>query len=107
LFARTPPPPIDTVVAPLCAFWRLKPVLPLLTTVGIVTAISEALRPGVGSASSCVRSRTVPWDALDVSISGDAPETVTDSSIAPTSMTVSSVTNCWVAIVRPSRSNFL
>ena len=70
-------------------------------TVGTVMPIRNALRPGAGSGSSVCRSSTPPVDAVDVSISGDWPVTVTISSIAPTSSVTSSVTNCCVPTTIP------
>ena len=64
----------------------------------------NALRPGDGSVCSAAESSTVPVEALEVSMSGAAPVTVTFSSIAPTSNVRSSVKNCCVPMRMPARS---
>ena len=70
-------------------------------TVGTVMPMRNALRPGAGSAWSVCRSSEAPVDAFDVSMIGDWPVTVIDSSIAPISSLTSSVMNCCVPTVRP------
>ena len=74
-------------------------------TVGTDAAIMKIFRFKAGRDSSVFWSKTSPVDALDVSISGAAPVTVTVSSRAPTSRITSSVMNCCVPIVSPLRSN--
>ena len=67
-------------------------------TVGIVTPIRKALRPGAGRVSSTSRSSVPPVEAFEVSMSGAAPVTVTVSCSVPTSSAMSMVRNCWVPI---------
>src|SRR6516225_7457335 len=64
----------------------------------------NAFRPGEGSVSSEKESNTVPWDALDVSISGTSAVTLTASARAPTSSFKSRMTNCCVPTRMPSSS---
>ena len=73
-------------------------------TVGTVTPIMKAFRPGAGRLCSAWESITVPVDAFDVSISGASPVTVTFSVIAPTSIVRSRVRNCCVPMRIPPRS---
>jgi len=63
-------------------------------TVGTVTAKRNAERPPLGSDSSCLALMIAPVEALDVSMSGDSPVTVTVSCIWPTASSMSSVMNC-------------
>ena len=73
-------------------------------TVGTVTANRKADRPPVGSSCSCVESMTAPVEALDVSMRGACPVTVTVSWSVPTSSVMSSVTNCCAPIRTPRLS---
>ena len=63
-------------------------------TVGTVVPIMNALRPGAGSVCRAAESSTVPWEAFEVSMTGDCPVTTMFSSSAPTSRVRSSVMNC-------------
>jgi hypothetical protein len=66
-----PPPPIEISDALVWSCCRLNCGSPFGMTVGTVTPMRKALRPGAGSVSSACRSSTPPVDAVDVSISGD------------------------------------
>ena len=66
-----------------------------------VTPIRKALRPGAGRVSSTSRSSVPPVEALEVSMSGAAPVTVTVSCSVPTSSRMSRVRNCWVPMRTP------
>ena len=86
---------------------RFQCAFPLVCTVGWRFAIRKTLRPAVGIDSNDFVSRTSPVDAFAVSMSGDSPMTVIDSSSAPTSRITSSVRNCCVPMRKPLRSNVL
>src|SRR5207249_10299473 len=76
-------------------------------TVGTVTPIMNALRPGAGNVCNDSVSSPVPVDALEVSINGTSAVTLTVSATAPTSSFKSSVTNCWVPMRMPVWSKAL
>src|SRR6059036_1112372 len=76
-------------------------------TVGTVTPIMNALRPGAGNVCNDSVSSTVPVDAFEVSTRGTSAVTATVSATAPTSSFKSSVTNCWVPIRIPVWSTAL
>ena len=102
-----PPPPSETRdrLVRSCCRWNCGS--PTGLTVGIVTAIVKAERPGDGRLCNASRPIEAPNDAFDVSINGAWPLTVSSSAIWPTSMMMSSVMNCWVPIRIPFWSNVL
>ena len=79
-----------------------------------MTARKNGLRPAVGSVSICLLSIDEATDALDVSMIGVSPVTVTASVMLPISSSMSSTTNCcvpmrtalWSTVLNPVSAAF-